>query len=232
MKLIVLDTETSDLDPDKGAEVLQLAWIELQKINEVWQPTFSTDYYIEFHGQIAPKAHAVHHIPPERLTKERGAIGREEAFNFLLQHIDSDSLMVAHNVDFDSKFFPMVTRPWICTFRAARHIWPNALGYSNQVLRYWLDLDIFKISAAVQHRFPHEALYDAATTTSILLRMLENHTPEQLLALSSRPVRLKTIGFGKHKGQEFSTIPLDYLRWLRSNTKDEDVKHTIDSMMP
>jgi exodeoxyribonuclease X len=232
MKLIVLDTETSDLDPDKGAEVLQLAWIELQKVNEIWQPTFSTDYYIEFDGQISPKAQAVNHIQHRKLKRENGAIPRPEAFRFLLQHVEPDSLMVAHNSDFDSKFFPMIARPWICTFRVARHIWPNAIGYSNQVLRYWLDLDIFKISAAVQHRFPHEALYDAATTTSILLKMLESYAPEQLLALSSRPVKLKTIGFGKHKGQEFSTIPLDYLRWLRSNTKDEDVKHTIDSMIP
>jgi exodeoxyribonuclease X len=232
MKLIVLDVETSDLDPAKGAEVLELAWVEVELTNEGWKPAFVTDYYIEFSGQVSPKARAIHHITPEKLTKEHGAVERITAFKFLLDHIQSDTLMVAHNADFDSKFFPQITRPWICTLRAARHIWPNSPGYSNQVLRYWLNIDISNISPNVQHQHPHQAFYDAATTASILLRMLENHTPEQLLVLSKQPVRLKTIGFGKHRGQEFSTIPLDYLRWLRSTTKDEDVKHTIDSMIP
>jgi exodeoxyribonuclease X len=231
MKLIIVDTETSDLDPAKGAEVIQLAWIELEKVGEIWQPTFSTEYYIEFDGQISPKAQAVNHIQHEKLKKGHGAIPRPEAFSFFLEHIRPDSIMVAHNSEFDSKFFPMVTRPWICTMRSARHVWPNAPGYSNQVLRYWLKTNIYEIAAAVQHRFPHEALYDAATTTSLLLKMLENHTPEQLLNFTKQPVRLKTIGFGKHRGQEFGSIPQDYLRWLRSTTQDEDIKHTIDSML-
>lgn len=232
MKLIVLDTETSDLDPSKGAEVLQIAWIEVELTGEGWAPTFSTDYYIEYEGDISPHAMAVHHIPAERLSRKQGATERSEAYKFLLSHIQPDSIMVAHYAEFDSKFFPQITRPWICTYRSARHIWPTAPGYSNQVLRYWLGTNIFKIASAVQHRHPHEALYDAATTTTILLKMLETHTPEQLLAFSNTPVKLKKIGFGKHRGQDFNSLPHDYLRWLRNNTQNEDVKHTIDEILP
>jgi exodeoxyribonuclease X len=231
MKLIVLDTETSDLDPAKGAEVLELAWVELELTSDGWQPMFTKDFYIHFTGEITPQAQAVHHIPAIKLMIEYGASPRVEVFQYLYDRITPDTLMVAHNAAFDSKFFPLIVNPWICTLKSARHIWPNAAGYSNQVLRYWLDVDIYKITPDVENRHPHQALYDVATTTSILLKMLETHTPEQLLRLSNQPVRLKTIGFGKHRGQEFSTIPLDYLRWLRSNTQDEDIKHTIDSMM-
>jgi exodeoxyribonuclease X len=230
MKLIVLDTETSDLDPAKGAEVLELAWAEVEPTNEGWKPTLTKEFYLHFTGEVSPQAQAVHHIPPHKFMIEHGALPRIEAYQYLYDRIEPDTLMVAHNAPFDSKFFPLITRPWICTLKSARHIWPSAAGYSNQVLRYWLEVDIYKIFPEVQNRHPHQALYDVATTTSILLRMLETHTPEQLLRLCQQPVRLKTIGFGKHKGQEFKNIPMDYLIWLRSNTQDEDVKHTIDSL--
>lgn len=232
MKLIVLDTETSDLDPAKGAEVVELAWIEVELTSDGWRPAYSADYYVHFTGEMSPKAQAIHHIPPNKLLLEYGALPRVEAFQYLIDHIKPDSLMVAHNAQFDSKFFPQITNPWICTYKSARHIWPTAPGHSNQVLRYWLNLDIYKISPEVEARHPHQALYDVATTTAILLNMLDNHTPEQLLKLSHQPVRLKTIGFGKHRGQDFDTIPSDYLRWLRGTTQDEDVKYTINTIIP
>jgi len=232
MKLIVLDTETSDLDPTKGAEVIQIAWIELSETEGVWKPIFSTDFNIAFNGIISPHAQAVHHISANKLTIEKGAVPREKAIEFLLQHIETDSILVAHYADFDKKFFPQITRPWICTYRASKHIWPGAPSHSNQVLRYWLDLDIFKIAAAVATRRPHEALYDAATTASILLKMLEKHTVEQLLIFSKIPARLQKINFGKHKGTEFNQIPKDYLQWLRQKQDiDDDLRFTIDDIL-
>ena len=81
-------------------------------------------------------------------------------------------------------------------------------------------------------KYPHQALYDASVTTSILMKMLEHHSPEQLLMLSKKPVRLKTIGFGKHRGQDFSQIPRDYIEWLRRQQNlDSDLIHTLDSIL-
>jgi exodeoxyribonuclease X len=230
MNLIVLDTETSDLDPDKGAKLLEIAWIELSNTGKQWEQTNAGESYIEQPPSIiiSPHAQACHHIKVDMLTKERGAHTRYEVMRTLLANVREDTLLVAHNAEFDSRFLPEVTRPWICTFRAAKHVWPGAPGYSNQVLRYWL-----KLAPDLPHgRFPHQALYDVSVTVSILRKMLEHHTPEQLLTLSKTPVRLKNIGFGKHRGQEFSQIPRDYLVWLRKQQGlDTDLIHTLDSIL-
>jgi exodeoxyribonuclease X len=112
--------------------------------------------------------------------------------------------------------------------RAAKHIWPGAPGYSNQVLRYWLKFN----PKGVENKFPHQAMYDVATTTELLLKMLEQRPLEQLLQLSSMPARLKTIGFGRYRGTEFSQIPRDYIIWLRNQSNlNEDLVHTLDSIL-
>jgi exodeoxyribonuclease X len=230
MKLIVVDTETSDLDPDKGAKLLELAWIELSHTGQAWEQTCFNEFYIEHppHTFINPHAQAVHHIRADMLTKEKGAISRYEAVRTLIECLEEDTILVAHNADFDSKFLPEITRPWICTFRSAKHIWPAAPGYSNQVLRYWLKLN----PDLPNGRYPHQALYDISVTVDILKKMLEQYSPQQLLELSKTPVRLKQIGFGKHRGQLFEQIPRDYLVWLRAQAGlDDDLRHTLDSLL-
>lgn len=52
------------------------------------------------------------------------------------------AVIVAHNAQFDRSMIPETGRPWICSYRPARHLWPDAQGHSNQVLRYWLDLRV------------------------------------------------------------------------------------------
>jgi exodeoxyribonuclease X len=226
--LIVLDSETSDLDPDKGAKLLEFAWIELTHNAGRWEPTFSVEARVQYEGPISPHAQAVHHIRTDMLTEANGAVKRYDAVLMLLQRIQPDTIFVAHNSAFDSRFFPEVTRPWICTMRAAKHVWPNAPGYGNQVLRYWLDLQL----DLPANKFPHQAIYDVTTTTGLLQKMLEKYTLEQLLLFTTTPARLKTINFGKHRGMDFSTIPRDYLNWLsKQDNLDPDLKHTIDSIL-
>lgn len=235
MKLFVVDTETTDLDPSTGGTIIELAWITLDQSGNGWYPLSYSTSYIEYSGPMNPHARASHHIPDSRLTKESGAIPRADAIKWLRDHVEADSIFVAHNVAFDSKFLPELSiyRPWICTYRSAKHIWPEAPGHSNQVLRYWMQLeirdDILEIAPILRHMYPHQALFDVAITTGILLKMLERYSTDQLLHMSRSPMTLKKIGFGKHKGTEFDRIPKDYLQWLRGQSNlDEDLRHTIE----
>jgi exodeoxyribonuclease X len=232
MKLIVLDTETSGL-PESGGQMIELAWMVVSLDGANWVTSSAYENYIQYSGPMDPRAQASHHIRADCLTAERGAILREQAVADLLNEIQPDSFLVAHNVDFDRKFLPELTNPWICTLRIAKRIWPEAPGHANQVLRYWLGIKPnLGMAPTIKQRAPHQALYDVATTVGILQKMLEKHSPEELYRIANTPQRLQNIGFGKHKGTDFSQIPRDYLQWLRGQSNlDEDLKFTLDSIL-
>ena len=72
-------------------------------------------------------------------------------------------VFVAHKWAFEAQWLEehLQGRPAICTYKAALRLWPEAPGYSNQVLRYWLrpkDLNPAVASGA------HRALPDAYVT--------------------------------------------------------------------
>jgi len=50
----------------------------------------------------------------------------------------------------------------------------------------------------------------------------------KMMDISSKPVLLSRIYFGKHKGKFFREIPPDYLQWLSGKDDlDEDMRYTV-----
>jgi exodeoxyribonuclease X len=122
-------------------------------------------------------------------------------------------VMVAHSARFERGFIADTAHgglPWICTVRAAKNVWPEAPGHSNQVLRYWRGLRLDTALADPAHR----AGPDAWVTAHLLIDMLKVATVEQMLAWTNEPRRLDRIPFGKHRGRPWAEPPEDYLRWM------------------
>ena len=106
-------------------------------------------------------------------------------------------------------------------------MWPDAPSYGNQTLRYYLKLELPKLEG--RGSSPHSALYDAVTTAGVLIKLLAERTVEELVVISNNPVLLRTMPFGKHRGEAFKDVPKDYLRWLNRQTDlSEDLKHTLE----
>lgn len=233
MRIAVIDTETTGIDV-KVEKIVELAgrafdWEAENKLaaDQDWNPHVVDFTQITNPGKpIPPEAMAVHHIT------EADVLGRPSPADALLemmQNLAWPSIMVAHNAEYDRGILREVNdsldkMTWICTWRCAMHLYPDAPGHSNQVLRYWLDLDVGTLPPDL---FPHRALYDVIVTWHLLLRMLETHTVEQLVDLSTRPALLKKIRFGKHRGMEWANLPRDYLSWVaRQGDMDADSRHT------
>lgn len=126
-------------------------------------------------------------------------------------------VLVGHNVEFDVRMLlqsgveaRLLPALHLCTWCCARHLWPDAPKYSNQTLRYWKELDVRTDGPS------HRALPDAAVTEALLLLMLNEHTPEHLIHLTTKPVLQSKVGFGKHRGTPWSRVDTGYLRWLLS----------------
>jgi DNA polymerase-3 subunit epsilon len=97
MREIVLDTETTGLDPNQGHRMVEIGCLEL--LNHV--PTGRTwHYYINPERDIPSEATAVHGITNEKVKHEK-TFG--ELIGSFLDFI-GDSRLVIHNAEFDLKF--------------------------------------------------------------------------------------------------------------------------------
>lgn len=221
-RLRVIDYETTGVPEDAVAEVIELAYVDVDPV------TLSiTDRWRSFAkpvGPIPPQVKAVHHILEEDVA-EAPAI--DELWPLLFQGCGQHDILVAHNASFEQHFHKGDQRAWIDTYKSALVVWPDAPAHSNQVLRYWLNLDQcigFDRNAAMP---PHRALPDAYVTAHILIHLLQAMTIDEMLRISAQPALLRRIGFGKHKGMLFSEAPADYLRWIVDKAEfDADVTAT------
>lgn len=222
----VWDCESTGFPEDEKAEVIELGRYHLDLI--------TLDVHSPFEGMARPvkrdtipvETMAVHHI---RDADVAGAPKIGELWRPFWDGCGPNDLVAAHNAKFEKHFHAGNGRRWICTYKAALVVWPDAPGHSNQVLRYWLGLD--EAHEDFDARLadpPHRALPDAYVTAHILAELLKHRTWEELVEISKWPALLCKIRFGtKHKGQLFSEAPSDYLEWIRDKSSmDEDVKFT------
>jgi hypothetical protein len=48
-----------------------------------------------------------------------------------------------------------------------------------------------------------------------------------MIRISSNPILIPRMPFGKHMGLLFSKVPTDYLEWLLTTELDEDMDYTV-----
>lgn len=105
MREIVLDTETTGMDPAKGDKIVEIGCVELENhvpTGVVWH------HYINPEREIDAGAIAVHGITNERVKNEK-TFG-ELAGSFL--DFVGDATLVIHNAEFDIKFLNAELKPY------------------------------------------------------------------------------------------------------------------------
>lgn len=211
----VVDVETTGVgDQDKVVEVASID-VSLTALH----PAFPMRDFVNPGIPIPPQASAIHHIVDldvEYKPKLEEVIGKYKGAE----------LYAAHNAKFDSRFLgDDLEGEWICTYKCAYAQWPDAPGYGNQVLRYWLELP------APPHDYghAHRALYDCWVTGHLLIKLLEaGWTVDRLIEVSRLPRELRAIPFGKHRGTAFADLDIGYLDWMSTKSDwDEDVQYTL-----
>lgn len=217
MLIRVVDFETTGLDPEKDG-ICEVGWTDVGD-GEV----LSTSAVVCNPGRpIPPEAMAVHHITDAEAA--RGPEAGDVLFRLVTE--DPPEAWCAHNDKFEQNFWPdmgasALLMPWICTWKCAMRIWPEAPGFGNQVLKYWL-----KLYAPNSLAFPpHRAGPDSYVTALILQRMIELKGVEQLAGWSLEGPRFPRIPLGKHRGEEWAAIPWSYLDWVAFKSDiDPDIR--------
>jgi DNA polymerase-3 subunit epsilon len=177
---IILDTETTGLDPKSGHRVIEIACLEL----EDFVPTGKTFHrYIHPERDIDPEAERVHGISLASLAgkpKFADAIVAEAFLEFV-----GDAMLVAHNAAFDRGFInwelglvgrsELPESQWTCTMVMARQRFPGMYNSLDALCKR------FKISLAEREK--HGALIDCKLLAQVYLELcggrergLELHT--------------------------------------------------------
>lgn len=211
MHIIILDTETTDKDPNN--RLVQLAYKNLttgETVAEYFKPPVPISF----------GAMAIHHITNE-MVQNKLPFPESEHYKKITK-ILPENILVAHNAPFDMQVLRnegITLGHHIDTLRIARHLLDSE-QYSLQYLRYSLGLNV--------NGSAHDALGDVLVLESLFLYLKEEtrrqfklSTEEEiinkLLELNNMPVLLETMIFGKYKGKTFAEvaqIDKPYLQWL------------------
>lgn len=229
---IAMDTETTGFDPETNS---------LVEIAAVGEDGYFAHSLIKPTTPIGFGAMATHHITPQMVENEYELDQVLEGMNLSPEDLNSETdidlqlILVFHNAEFDRSFLPkhLQELPFVCTWRCAVAMFPDAESHSNGAL--WHELGLNHVMPPEAGTMPHRALFDAIMTADIMRFMLEHiskNNPnisspiDHLIWLTKQPILLKTCKFGKHRGSEWKDVPVDYMQWCLRQDMDEDVKYT------
>jgi DNA polymerase-3 subunit epsilon len=181
MREIVLDTETTGLDPAGGHRIVEIGCVEL--LNHV--PSGQVFHcYLNPERDMPDGAFAVHGLSEEFLAKHPlfGSVAED-----FLDFIGDDPLII-HNADFDMKFvnweLTLVNRPALPRHRAidtvqmARRRFPGSPASLDALCRR------FGIDNSARDK--HGALLDAELLAEVYLELIGGREPGLLLTAESR----------------------------------------------
>jgi len=181
-RFAVVDIETSGLST-RWHRILQIAVVTVEhgKVTEEWSSLVKLRWPFQ---RIGPRK--VHGIDRASL---KGAPRQREVLTELADRLDG-AVFIAHNVRFDWPFVekaarrarvPLAPAGRLCTLRMSRSLDPE-----REMSHRLGDLcDRY----GVTNERPHDALYDARATASVLERLLAEHEvtrPDDLVALYER----------------------------------------------
>jgi DNA polymerase-3 subunit epsilon len=177
MREIVLDTETTGLDPDIGHRVIEIGCVELV---DHFPTGRSFQRYLNPERDMPPDAQRIHGITGEFLSdKPLFAHIAEEFLEFI-----GDAPLVIHNASFDLKFLnaeltrvsraPLSNARAIDTVDIAKSKFPGA--------RYSLDELCRRFSIDLSGRSLHGALLDAELTAQVYIELTGGRQKKLLLS--------------------------------------------------
>lgn len=210
-----IDFETTGIPTeDDPHAIVEIGWCDLHlaeggNFHQGWNAVLCDP------GRPIPHdAMAVHHITDEDVFHATGTVVD-------LVKEPRPAYFAAHHADYERKFFDGAGAPWICTYKVALRIWPDAPQHKLQFLRYHLGLEVDRERCQP----PHRAGPDAYLCAALMARILAEATCslEDMARWSSGPALLPRVNFGKHYGAKWDAVPTDYLEWVVRQNMDVDV---------
>ena len=219
---VCLDCETTGLD------------VNLDRIIEVAAVKFTIDGTIaECESLIDPEcvipqsSIEIHHITQEMVN------GKPKIKDFLPKLLDlvGNHILVGHGIKFDidviAKEAERASIPckiqhnlYIDTLRMARHYGESPINSLEQLRKH------FNINDEGAHR----AMSDVIVNMDVFKFLAKPYKfVDQIFDVLAKPVAMKIMPLGKHKGRLITEVPLQFLLWAANKDFDQDLLFTIRS---
>lgn len=189
MREIVLDTESTGLDPDKGHRVIEIGCVEL--FNRI--PTGKTFHtYLNPEREVPEEAFKIHKISTEFL-KDKPLFS--QIYQELIHFLQEDPLII-HNASFDLKFlnseFERVNAPKILLSRATDTVYLARKKFPGSPANLDALCSRFRIDTQKRELEGHGALLDARLLAEVYVELLGGNQIE--LSISQKEDKIDGQG--------------------------------------
>lgn len=219
---VCIDCETTGLDLDKDAIIeVAVTKFSLETVIEEFETL------IDPKRDIPPESIQIHHITPEMVD---GKPMIQEMLPSILE-IVGRHIIVGHGVKFDIEMLARAAEKHeipthirhnriIDTLRMARSYGESPINSLEQLRRH------FNIEPEGAHR----AMSDVIVNMGVFRHLCRDYrSVEEIFEVLARPILMKTMPLGKHKGRSLKEVPLDYLQWAANKEFDQDLIFSIRS---
>ena len=221
-QFVCVDVETTGLDT-KNDRVIELAGIVFTQdalVNEF-------ESLIDPEKEIPKESQAIHNISDEMVK------GQPKIADVLPKFLEfvGNRTIIGHGIQFDIDIICQEAKrahmpcaldknPSIDTLRLAR-LYGESPSNSLDVLRRH-----FNIQAEGAHRAKGDVLVNIQVFRRLTHRFTTTEQVENALA---KPIMMKNMPLGKHKGRSLREIPIEYLCWAARQEFDRDLLFSLRS---
>lgn len=252
----VLDTETTGVESEDDIIEFSISYPHTSHENIDTIDNYTLRY--KPLKDIPPEASAVHFISTEDVAN---CVEYKDDLDNIDALMGCRKYFVGHNVQFDRRMmvdneykyrnsisqYLLDENKWICTLRLAKKMFAEDIEFKNLTLSYlWYKFGCYRdVHRPVN---AHAAKDDVFMCYQVLIKLVEiaierghiepnGDIGEQIVTFCNTPMRYQFMPFGKHKGEPMSTVPLNYIEWMITNSDildasnpncDKDLVYTFE----
>lgn len=219
---VCIDCETTGLDAQQD-RIIEVAAV-LFSTKEIFE---RYEMLIDPECPIPETSIAIHHITPEMVAgKPTMAKILPELLKFIGKHV-----IVGHGVGFDIEVIALAadragiqhtlrSNRYLDTLRMARLYGESPINSLDQLRRHF----------NIEFEGAHRAMNDVIVNLEVFRYLAKSYRNlGQIFDALAKPVPLRLMPLGPHKGRPFKEVPMEYLLWAANKDFDQDLLFSIRS---
>ncbi len=219
---VCVDCESTGLDPENDRIVeIAVARFTFDQILQQFETLTDPECAIP---QISQDIHKI----SQEMVAGKPKIGA--VLPQILQMIDK-YVIVGHGIGFDIALIAaearrsnipcnIIHQTHIDTLRLARLYGESPVNSLERLRQHF----------NIEFEGAHRAMNDVVVNIEVFKYLTKSFkTSGEIFKVLQKPIKLKTMPLGKHKGRGFHEIPIEYLRWAERKDFDQDLLYSIRS---